>query len=71
MAQHAQVATFQHAKIFDYLIRMRQWHEFKTDYSFIVDPFSDKSKGDKNLRLCDVLPSKSSTRCSANLPRAS
>ncbi|MFT5286922.1 MAG: hypothetical protein ACI8TQ_003097 [Planctomycetota bacterium] len=57
MAQHAQVATFQHAKIFDYLIRMRQWHEYKTGYSFIVDPFSDKSKSDKNLRLCDVLPS--------------
>ena len=57
MAQHAQVATFQHAKIFDYLIRMRQWHTFKTGYSFIVDPFSEKSEDGKNLRLRDFLPS--------------
>ena len=56
MAQHAKIATFQHAKVFDYLIRMRQWHELKTGYSFIVDPLSEKSADEKNIRLVDLLP---------------
>ena len=56
MAQHEKVATFQHAKIFDYLIRMRQWHQFKADYSFLVDPFSEKGEDGNNTRLADMLP---------------
>ncbi len=56
MAQHAAVATFQHAKIFDYLIRMRQWHDRKAEYSFMVDPFGEKGSFGENLRLSTVLP---------------
>ena len=56
MAQHEKIATFQHAKIFDYLIRMRQWHEFKAGYSFVVDPLSEEQDVEKNVRLADLLP---------------
>jgi hypothetical protein len=59
LAQHAKVATFQHAKVFDYLVRMQQWHRNKAEYSFIVDPLADGSvrpKRDEHLRLAEVLP---------------
>lgn len=38
LAQHPEVATFQHAKVFDYLVWMRKWYRNKTGISFIVNP---------------------------------
>ena len=59
LAQHQQVATFQHAKIFDYLANMERWHRNKTAYSFIVQPndgYNIQPSGEGNLRLAEVLP---------------
>ncbi len=58
LAQHAKVATFQHAKVFDYLIRMRDWYRNKAEYAFLIDPLSDRPRTSKedNLRLAEVLP---------------
>lgn len=53
LAQHPEVATFQHAKVFDYLIGMKRWYDFKTGYSFIVQP--DEPERETNLRLREVL----------------
>ena len=55
MAQHPAVATFQHAKVFDYLVGMKRWYRNKTGYSFIVEPRKNGSADDKNLRLAEVL----------------
>ncbi len=44
LAQHPEVATFQHAKVFDYLVWMRKWYRNKTGYSFIVNP---EAEGDE------------------------
>ncbi len=54
LAQHPSVATFQHAKVFDYLIRMEQWHRLKAGFSFIVKP--DATNREDKLRLAEVLP---------------
>lgn len=58
LAHHPRVATFQHAKIFDYLLRMEQWHRFKTQYSFLIEPKVDGEldKEKKNRRLDSLLP---------------
>lgn len=59
LAQHPQVATFQHAKIFDYLVGMQRWHKNKTSYSFIVQPTLDGApapEDEANLKLAKVLP---------------
>lgn len=62
LAQHPSVATFQHAKLFDYLVQMRRWYRLKAGYSFIVDPIRDGGGEpggdgkDKNLRLAEILP---------------
>ena len=53
LAQHRQVATFQHAKVFDYLVWMRKWYRNKTGYSFIVDPAAQGEA--QNTHLKDVL----------------
>lgn len=57
LAQHPQVATFQHAKVFDYLVRMRQWYRLKAGYSFIVEPQEEGAgrSSEKNLRLAELL----------------
>jgi hypothetical protein len=36
LAQHPEVASFQHAKLFDYLIHMQRWYANKAGHSFIV-----------------------------------
>lgn len=53
LAQHPRVATLQHAKVFDYLVRMRDWHRNKAGYAFLVDPLSG---GEETVRLADVFP---------------
>lgn len=53
LAQHPEVATFQHAKVFDYLVWMRKWYRNKTGYSFIVDPHAQGEQ--RNTHLKDVL----------------
>jgi hypothetical protein len=55
LAQHPEVATFQHAKLFDYLVHMQRWHHNKADFSFIVQP-DGSSSDDANLKLGEVLP---------------
>ena len=58
LAQHPSVATFQHAKVFDYLVHMQRWYRNKAEYSFIVEPIVDgaaASPEDQNLRLAKVL----------------
>lgn len=59
LAQHPAVATFQHARVFDYLVGMQRWHHNKSGHSFIVQPDAEEapdSGKSKNLRLADVLP---------------
>jgi hypothetical protein len=56
LAQHEKVATFQHAKIFDYLVWMQRWYRNKAGYSFVVDPSGETSADGKNLRLASLLP---------------
>lgn len=59
LSQHPQVATFQHAKVFDYLIWMDRWWRNKSGFSFIVNASgqatADSGDGD-TLRLEQVLP---------------
>lgn len=56
LAQHQKVATLQHLKLFDYLIRMDQWHERKANYAFTIDPLSKEQTKDYNLRLSETMP---------------
>jgi hypothetical protein len=59
LSHHPQVATFQHAKVFDYLIGMQRWWRNKTSFSFIVNPSGTAtadSGDDDTLRLKQVLP---------------
>ncbi|MFT7461976.1 MAG: hypothetical protein ACI9EF_000310 [Pseudohongiellaceae bacterium] len=59
LSKHAEVATFQHAKIFDYLVGMKRWHHNKAGFSFIVNPSGDptaQSSKEDNVKLAEVLP---------------
>lgn len=38
LAQHPAVATFQHAKVFDYLAMADRWHHNKAGYSYLLRP---------------------------------
>ncbi len=59
MSHHPQVATFQHAKVFDYLVGMDRWWRNKAHFSFIVNA-SGKATADSGdedtIRLERVLP---------------
>ncbi len=59
MSHHPQVATFQHAKVFDYLQGMERWWNNKAAFSFIVNSSGEAtadSGDDDTLRLKQVLP---------------
>lgn len=59
LSKHPEVATFQHAKVFDYLVSMQRWHQNKADFSFIVNPKGDptaSSSKEDNVKLAEVLP---------------
>ncbi len=58
LAQHPSVATFQHAKVFDYLVRMKQWYRFKAGFSFIAQPTvgADPDRPNENVKLADAMP---------------
>lgn len=59
LAQHAEVATFQHAKVFHYLEGMERWHKNKSGHSFIVEPSTDGAPGEDgkaSLKLAEALP---------------
>lgn len=62
LSQHPQVATFQHAKVFDYLVGMQRWWRNKAGFSFIVNASGHAtadSGDDDTLRLEQVLPEES------------
>ena len=53
LSHHPEVATFQHAKVFDYLVWMRKWYRNKTGISFIVNP--ERSGDERTSYLKDAL----------------
>ena len=59
LSHHPQVATFQHAKVFDYLVKMERWHLNKAGFSYIVNTSGEataSSGDDDTKRLKQVLP---------------
>ena len=61
LSHHPQVATFQHAKVFDYLVKMERWHHNKAGFSYIVntsgEATADSGDGDtKRLKQAGVFP---------------
>ena len=58
LSQHAQVATFQHAKIFAYLESMQRWHANRAEGNFIINPHggSEQSTEHNYMRLADAVP---------------
>jgi hypothetical protein len=58
LSQHPAIATFQHAKVFDYLSYMERWYRSKAGFSFILNgtkPLAAEPSKDDNVRLAESI----------------